>query len=325
LERPEKISDLSALQIGQTLELRFSLPQQSTDGGRLTKPLEIEILRTLAPTGTGLSRLPNFDVWLHLNRPEWSPYAQENNISYPAHLTEQEFHQWLGQTLVLAVRTLTRGFRHRAIESEPSNYIDVPIFDVSEPVANVQCVVTEKAIELQFPPPTRMLSGTPLHDLAGYRIYRSSTRDPASYKLLGETATPTYRDTPFEFGQTYYYQVRAAFGRPPHFALSNASQAVKVTPLDVFPPAPPEELQGIYSAGAVELVWTANTEADLAGYNVYRLEDATPRRLNKELVRTPIFRDTTSPPGKILTYYVTAVDQSGNESQPSAKETVETR
>ena len=134
-----------------------------------------------------------------------------------------------------------------------------------------------------------------------------------------------YRDSQFEFGQTYYYQVRAVFGKPGHLAMSDASPAVKVTPRDVFPPAPPQGLQSIYSAGAVELVWTANTEADLAGYNVYRLENQTPQRVNKELVRTPIFRDTTAAPGKTLTYYVTAVDLSGNESKASRQEEVETK
>ena len=100
---------------------------------------------------------------------------------------------------------------------------------------------------------------------------------------------------------------------------------MKVTPRDVFPPAPPQGLSSIYSAGAVELVWTANTEADLAGYNVYRVDNQTAQRVNKELVRTPIFRDATAPPGKTLTYYVTAVDLSGNESKASKKEEVETK
>ena len=325
LERPAKITDLSVVQIGQSLEIHFSPPQQTTDGERLMKPLEVEILRAVAPQGTGLSKLPEPEVWTHLIREEWLPYAQDNNVSYSAHLTEREFHDWRGQTLVVGVRTLTRGFRHRALESDPSNFVDVPIVDVSEPVGGVKCVVTEKAVEVQFPPPTRTLSGEPIHALTGYRIYRSSTGRAGSFGLLGETATSPYRDSQFEFGHDYYYQMRAVFGKPGHLAMSDASPAVKVTPRDVFPPAPPQGLQSIYSAGAVELVWTANTEADLAGYNVYRLENQTAQRVNKELLRTPIFRDTTAAPGKTLTYYVTAVDLSGNESKASKKEEVETK
>ena len=325
LEHPAKIANLSVVQIGQSLEIHFSLPQQTTDGERLTKPLEIEILRAIAPQSAGISKLPEPEVWTRLIREEWLPYAQGNNVSYLAHLTEREFHDWRGQTLVVAVRTLTRGFRHRALESDPSNFVDVPIYDVSEPVGSVKGVITEKAVEVQFTPPSRALSGEPLHDLAGYRIYRSSTGQASSYELLGETAASPYRDSQFEFGQTYYYQVSAAFGKPGHLAMSDASPAVKVTPRDVFPPALPQGLAGLYSAGAVELTWTANTEADLAGYNVYRLENQTAQRVNKELVRTPVFRDSTAMPGKTLTYYVTAVDLSGNESKASKKEEVESK
>jgi len=325
LERPAKINNLTGMQIGQSLEIHLTLPQLTTDGERLTKPLEVEILRAIAPQGTGLTKLPEPEVWMHLTHEEWLPHAQGNEISYSAHLTEREFHDWRGHTLVVGVRTLTRGFHHRALDSDISNLVDVPVFDVSGPVESVKCVTTEKTVEVQFSPPARTLSDAPVQDLAGFRIYRSSTGRAGTFDLLGETATPPYRDAQFEFGETYYYQIRAVFGEPGHLAMSEASPAVKVMPHDVFPPSPPQGLSSIYSGGAVELVWTANTESDLAGYNVYRLDNQTAMRVNKELVRTPIFRDASAEPGKTLTYYVTAVDLSGNESKASKHEDVDTK
>jgi fibronectin type 3 domain-containing protein len=162
-------------------------------------------------------------------------------------------------------------------------------------------------------------------DLAGYRIYRSSARENGPFDLLGETPAPPYRDTHFEFGQTYYYQVSAFFGASSHASMSEASPPVKVVARDIFPPAAPQGLEGLYSAGAVELVWTANTESDLAGYNVYRLDGQPAQRLNKELVPTPEFRDSSVAAARIYLYYVTAVDQSGNESKPSQKAEIETK
>lgn len=325
VERPAKITNLTAMQVGQDLQIQFTLPQLTTEGERLTRPLEIEILRALAPSGAGLSRLPEPEVWTLLTRQEWSPHAKDNVVSYSQHLTGREYHDWQGQTLVVAVRTLTRGFRHRPIESDSSNRVDVGIYDVSAAVENVKGVLTEKAVELEFSPPARTLSGGPAQDLAGYRIYRSSSGETGPFELLGEAPAPPFRDTHFEFGKTYFYQVSAVFGAPAHPALSEASSPVKVVARDIFPPAAPQGLEGLYSAGAVELVWTANTETDLAGYNVYRLDGQPARKLNKEPVRTPQFRDSSAEPGKAYTYYVTALDQSGNESLPSPKTEVETK
>jgi hypothetical protein len=325
LERPEKITNLTAVQLGQSMDLHFTLPQRTTEGERLTKPLEVEVLRAIAPPGAGVSKLPTPEVWAHLRHEEWLPFAQGNNVSYSLHLTGREFHDWRGQTLVVAVSTLTRGFRHRPLESDPSNFVDVPIYDLSEPVAGVRCVVTETAVEVHFSPPTRALSGEAIHGLVGYRIYRSTTGPAGKFELRGETAAAPYRDTEFEFGKSYDYQVRAVFGKPAQLAMSDASAVAGAAPKDIFPPAPPQGLTSIYAAGAVELVWTANAESDMAGYNVYRVDSQTVERVNKDLLQTPIFRDLSAPPGKTLTYYVTAVDLSGNESKPSQREEVETR
>jgi hypothetical protein len=325
LERPARITNLSVVQVGQTLEFHFRVPPQTVEGERLTKPLEVEILRAVAPQGAGLSKLPEPQVWMRLSRTEWLPYARGNEVSYGARLTDEEFRAGRGQTLVLAVRTLTRGFQHRPLESDPSNLVDVPVLDVSEPMGGISFLTTEKAVEVHFPSPARLLSGEPLRGLTGYRIYRSQTGKQGSFVMIGETAASPYRDTQFEFGRTYYYRVRALFGNPAHAAMSDDSPPAKVVPRDVFPPAPPQGLTGIYAAGGVELLWTANSESDLAGYNVYRLDQPAPPPLNQDLLRTPIFRDTHAEPGKTLTYYATAVDRAGNESKPSEKVEVETK
>jgi fibronectin type 3 domain-containing protein len=68
------------------------------------------------------------------------------------------------------------------------------------------------------------------------------------------------------------------------------------------------------------------TNADLAGYNVYRSESngssatetaAKMVKLNSELVPSPAYRDTAVKPGTTYTYSVSSVDVRGNESQRS--------
>jgi len=325
VEIPTKINNLTAKQIGQSIEVKFTLPELATDGERLTNPLEIEILRATDPVGSGISKLPEPEVWKHQVRDEWVTHTYGNSFSYTVPMSGQEFHDWSGQTLTVGVRTLTRGFRRRSIVSETSNLVDVPIFDVSAPVQNLTALTTEKAIKLEFSAPGQSLSGGPMHNLAGFRIYRSSTGSPGTFEALADVIKPGYEDAKFEFGQTYYYEVRAEFGSPGHLAMSEPTAALKITPRDTFPPAPPESLSSIYTAGGAELVWTANSEADLAGYNVYRLDNQTAQRVNKELVKTPIFRDAGAQSGAPLIYYVTAVDVAGNESAPSKQEVVDTK
>jgi hypothetical protein len=325
LERPEKVANLTAVQSGESVVVKFTLPRHTTEGLRFTKPLEVEVYRSLVPSGGGMSQLPKPEAWIDLTHDQWMPYAQDDNLEYSVHFTHEQFQAWRGHTLAVAVSTLTRGFRNRPLESDPSNFVDVPIYDVSKPIENVQCHVTEKAIEVQFSPPAETLSGQPIHDLSGYRVDRSLTGKPGSFVERGETHEPPYRDGEFRFGHSYYYQVRAIFGKPGHSALSDASATASVVPRDIFPPAPPQGVTAIYAAGAVELLWNANTETDLAGYAVYRIDGQTTERLNKELLRTPILRDTAAPPGKTLVYYVTAIDLSGNESQASHHVEVETK
>jgi fibronectin type 3 domain-containing protein len=60
------------------------------------------------------------------------------------------------------------------------------------------------------------------------------------------------------------------------------------------------------------------TNADLAGYNVYRSEaNSAAIKLNSELVKSPSYRDSAVASGKTYSYAVSAVDVRGNESQRS--------
>jgi len=81
-------------------------------------------------------------------------------------------------------------------------------------------------------------------------------------------------------------------------------------------------LQAVYSGNHqqnfIDLTWAPNTEGDLAGYNVYRREDGgTFKRINSDLLKTPVFRDPEVTPGRQYFYSVTAVDFRNNESAKS--------
>jgi fibronectin type 3 domain-containing protein len=77
----------------------------------------------------------------------------------------------------------------------------------------------------------------------------------------------------------------------------------------------------IAAAGSVELTWERNTEADLAGYRVYRATgDGAFEKLDD--VQVPAYSDRKVEAGKTYRYALSAVDQAGNESARSAAVTV---
>jgi fibronectin type 3 domain-containing protein len=68
----------------------------------------------------------------------------------------------------------------------------------------------------------------------------------------------------------------------------------------------------------IDLVWAPVSDADLAGYNVYRrTEGSAGIKINVDLVKSPAYRDLSVGPGKRYLYSVTSVDVRGNESARS--------
>ena len=97
---------------------------------------------------------------------------------------------------------------------------------------------------------------------------------------------------------------------------STASGEIAVGVGDVTPPSPPLNLTAKASGADIALIWDANSEPDLAGYNVYRNSSLGWIRINASLVTLHAYYDAGLRNGA-YTYRVTAVDAIGNESSPS--------
>ncbi len=152
-------------------------------------------------------------------------------------------------------------------------------------------------------------------------------------KASGRVGLQQALDQSAVFGATYRYvvarQEEANLDGHTVLTWSAPSQPVTVELKDVFPPAAPADLAAVADAGAqaIDLSWTPDTEADLAGYVVYRRTVAAQAGAGARQrisppgapVETPAFRDSGAQPGERYAYSVTAVDLRGNESQPSAE------
>jgi len=80
----------------------------------------------------------------------------------------------------------------------------------------------------------------------------------------------------------------------------------------------PENFRGsLNGLNSVKLQWDANSESNLAGYNIYRksINDTVFTKINSSLISINSYLDTVN--DGIYQYYVTAVDNNSNESTPS--------
>jgi hypothetical protein len=333
---PVAVTDLSAQQAGDAVQLTFTLPSKTITGDKLAEPPAIEILRgALKPDGTPDNN--SFRIVYTIPGSLTDNYVAEGHVRFADSVPPEETRAHPGATLVYRVRT--RASRKRA--SADSNTVTVLVYPVPERIASVQSHTTESAIELSWSAPVRTSAGDPLPAVSGYHVYRgeldpssadAASKDPTQAKwislltLLASPPTTSYRDTFFDFGKTYLYVIRSVVLAGGGALESSDSAPVIVTPRDIFPPAAPQSLVAAVLSGAapgsleVDLSWSINLETDLAGYRVYRSEEPGTRGqlLTPDLLPTPSYRDTSVLPGHRYWYIVTAVDRAGNESEPSA-------
>jgi hypothetical protein len=106
--------------------------------------------------------------------------------------------------------------------------------------------------------------------------------------------------------------------------LGNTSQQWRFLPVDAavefVAPAAPENLVATANAASIRLTWTANAEADVAGYTVFRSESAGgPYRTIARNVTVTSFVDHSATTNEPYFYTVKAVDKSLNRSPYSSE------
>jgi hypothetical protein len=162
--------------------------------------------------------------------------------------------------------------------------------------------------------------------------------EPVDLSLLVEpqaAGSPAQRnralDKSIRTGETYEYtaqQVARVTLNGQSLELPGPLTApVRLEAKDIFPPETPTGLAAVAtsaSAGleaAIDLSWQPVTDANLAGYIVYRREGAAAwQRISPaQPTVSPAFHDTQAQPGHTYRYAVSAIGQNGQESARSAE------
>jgi hypothetical protein len=332
---PVAIMDLTAHQAGDGVMLEFTVPGKSVRGEKLEDVPTIEILRGLMGTD-GTPDAKSFRVADSVPGAVLATYIEKGKAHFLDPVTPDEIRAHAGATVVYRVRARVTDKK----TSANSNDATLIWYAVAEPIDTLSAKLTENGINLRWDVPQSASGGEPITGIAEYHLYRGEVDPHAAEATAKElfhttwkspllriaaTKTPEYRDAAFDYGKTYVYIVRSVLAGDAAGVESSDSRAAIITPMDTYPPAAPQGIVAAVLGGAeagqfvVDLSWSINVEADLAGYRVYRSEQqgALGEALNAEFVATPAYRDGTVASGRKYWYSVKAVDRAGNESAAS--------
>lgn len=146
-----------------------------------------------------------------------------------------------------------------------------------------------------------------------YNVKRSD--NPAGpFEFIAGTGTGSYSDSGLLESTEYYYVVSAV-----NNAGESLDSTISMVITDNNPPAAPSGLLVTAGGQAAILSWQASSESDLAGYNIYRsiVSGGDYSRVNDSLVTQAQYSDDTVNIYTSYYYIVTAVDDSGMESEYS--------
>ena len=146
--------------------------------------------------------------------------------------------------------------------------------------------------------------------MTGYKLYRGTAPGVYGTPVTLLTAATSYTDNTCVAGTRYYYAVAALDAAGNEGAKSPEASAVA---LDNTPPAVPSGLAAVGGTKQVDLSWSANSESDLAGYNLYR----NGVKVNTTPITATTYVDTGLVDGTTYSYRLSAVDTDGNESAQS--------
>jgi hypothetical protein len=219
--------------------------------------------------------------------------------------------------------------------STPTAPVSVPLQTASAPPSGLRLEYTEASMTLSWTPspdaraaaaaadpsllPAKPLVPAPPPTM--YQVFeaaRETASAPDEYaqvrpaglapKPVAETQLTA--PGPIRYGVERCFVVRAVDTIAGTVTMGQASEPGCVTPVDTFPPAPPERLAAIAGVDVINLIWEPNAEPDLAGYVVLRgtAPGGTLQALTPAPIRETTYRDQSVRPGERYVYAVVAVD-----------------
>jgi hypothetical protein len=338
LNLPDLVTDLAATRAGNQVSLTWTMPKKNTDKLLLKGNVPVRVCRkegsgTCAPAAGNLLLAPG---------------------------ASGAFTETLPLALASGVPRLLAYFvelkNHNGRSAGLSNAAIVLAGEAPAPVAGMAAQVRKDGVLLRWTPDSekaairlhrKLLTPQPnAASAAGPKPRQgilAPPPEPIEQSLLVDSGAQAGQSRPapdraldkdIRFGQVYEYRAqrvaRVTVDGQTLELDGELSAPVRVEALDVFPPQAPTGLAAVATAAdaateaAIDLSWQPNTEADLVGYAVYRLEPGGANGIWQRIspaepLVAPAFHDTQVQPGHTYRYAVSAIDRGGHESARSAE------
>jgi hypothetical protein len=313
---PATTKDLAARQQGGQILLSFGYPQATASGTALGGIAAAELWEVTRPAAG--DRIEPVDARLFsslakqrlkLEGPDLASATAGDRLTIALPLPTAPAGTPLPASY-FAVRTLGKD----GDSSEYSNIVS--LLPKAPPPAPERVVVTARAngVLVEW---SAVEAAT-----AGYNVYRRDAASRISGQPVYQAAATerSWLDATAQFGQSYIYAVTSVVQREPILESPVTSER-EVRYQDRFAPDSPKELVALAEPKQVRLVWRASDAADVAGYHVYRRtgDQGAFQKITPQPQPTPELIDGDVTTGRSYTYRIVAIDQAGNESEPSTE------
>jgi hypothetical protein len=329
LKLPDPVTNLSAVRTGDQVALAWTMPRKNTDKLPIKGNIPVRVCREEAS----------------------GPCQQVTaNLSF-APDAKAAFTETLPDTLATGgPRPLTyfvELLSPHGRSAGPSNGAHVLAGEAPAPVAGLSALLRKDGVVLRWQPGSAASPNvivrlhrnllTPQHRAEPEAKSNSQQgllappKEPVERNLIVDSPGEPDRtiDKTIRFGQAYEYRAQRVArvtvdGENVELA-GPLSEPIRVEAIDTFPPSVPGGLAAVATAAtsaagpSIDLSWIPVSEADLAGYAVYRREGDSPwQRISPSPpIVGPGFHDPRVQPGRTYRYAVTAIDQLGHESAHS--------
>lgn len=321
VERILQRVEITGFQQGDQVTLTWKMPVRNASDGDTLNISRVDVYRLIEPLNSPLS-LSEEDFSSRSTLISSIPVS-ENDFGLK-NLTYSDKLEFAGQPARLryAIRFVNSSGQKAAF----SNFLLIePTAKIAQKPKDVTTQVSQEKIDITWSAPTQNIDGSTPPNILGYNVYRSEIDNEQIPKLLNSSPLTNtfFADMFFDFGKTYRYSVRTvSIGGEGQPIQSLESETISVQPEDRFAPSPPSAITVAASPGIISIFFATNTEKDIAGYKIYRSIDRNlPKSewlpLTTEILKNNTFQDTKVESGIEYFYYLTAVDNFGNISEPS--------